>query len=67
MRGAEGGITSSQPVGQAAFGATQHVVVFRGCECTSQAHIQFFIHQYPQVLLLKAAFNLLFAHVNPCL
>lgn len=54
-------MTSSQPVGQAAFDATQNVVGFLGWECTLQAHIQFFIHQYPQVLLLTGALNLHFA------
>ena len=28
-----------------------------GCECTLLAHIQFFIHQYLQVLLCRAALN----------
>jgi len=28
-----------------------------GCECTLLGHVQLFIHQYPQVLLLRAALN----------
>ncbi|KAK4817028.1 hypothetical protein QYF61_026034 [Mycteria americana] len=35
----------------------QDTVGFLGCERTLLAHVQFFIHQYPQVLLFKAALN----------
>ncbi|KAK4816831.1 hypothetical protein QYF61_023895 [Mycteria americana] len=35
----------------------QDPVGFLGCERTLMAHIQFFIHQYPQVLLSRAALN----------
>ncbi|KAK4823197.1 hypothetical protein QYF61_027206 [Mycteria americana] len=37
--------------------ALQDTVGFLGCECTLSAHVQFFIHQYPQVLLGRAALN----------
>ncbi|KAK4820500.1 hypothetical protein QYF61_000079, partial [Mycteria americana] len=33
------------------------MVEFLGCECTLSAHVQLFIHQYPQVLLCRAALN----------
>ena len=29
-----------------------------GCKCTLPAHVQLFIHQYPQVLLHRAALSL---------
>ncbi|KAK4828525.1 hypothetical protein QYF61_026947 [Mycteria americana] len=35
----------------------QDTVGFRGCEGTLLAHVQLFIHQYPQVLLCRAALN----------
>ncbi|KAK4820994.1 hypothetical protein QYF61_009460 [Mycteria americana] len=35
----------------------QDMVGFLGCECTLLAHVQLFIHQYPQVLLCRAALN----------
>ncbi|KAK4830182.1 hypothetical protein QYF61_008973 [Mycteria americana] len=37
--------------------ALQDTVGFLGCECTLLAHVQLFIHQYPQVLLHRAALN----------
>jgi len=37
--------------------AAQDTVGFLGCECTLSAHVQLFIHQYPQVLLRRAAVN----------
>ncbi|KAK4810201.1 hypothetical protein QYF61_011795 [Mycteria americana] len=46
-----------QPAGHAAFDAAQDMVGFLGCECTLLAHVQLFIHQYPQVLLCRAALN----------
>ncbi|KAK4830027.1 LOW QUALITY PROTEIN: hypothetical protein QYF61_008365 [Mycteria americana] len=36
---------------------TQDTVGFLGCKCTLLAHVQLFIHQYPQVLLRRAALN----------
>ncbi|KAK4826357.1 hypothetical protein QYF61_007951 [Mycteria americana] len=35
----------------------QDMVGLLGCECTLLAHVQLFIHQYPQVLLRRAAPN----------
>ncbi|KAK4816767.1 hypothetical protein QYF61_022765 [Mycteria americana] len=35
----------------------QDTVGFLGCEHTLPAHVQLFIHQYPQVLLCRAALN----------
>ncbi|KAK4816649.1 hypothetical protein QYF61_019626 [Mycteria americana] len=35
----------------------QDMVGFLGCERTLPAHVQLFIHQYPQVLLCRAALN----------
>ncbi|KAK4830062.1 hypothetical protein QYF61_008400 [Mycteria americana] len=46
-----------QPAGHASFDAAQVTVGFLGCKCTLLAHVQLFIHQYPQVLLLRAALN----------
>ncbi|KAK4827796.1 hypothetical protein QYF61_021788 [Mycteria americana] len=49
-----------QPAGHASFDAAQDTVGFLGCERTLLAHIQFFIHWYPQVLC-RAALNPLIA------
>ncbi|KAK4824005.1 hypothetical protein QYF61_009219 [Mycteria americana] len=46
-----------QPAGHAAFDAAQDTVGLVGCERTLLAHVQLFIHQYPQVLLHRAALN----------
>ncbi|KAK4832535.1 hypothetical protein QYF61_023867 [Mycteria americana] len=35
---------------------------FLGCKCTLLAHVQFFIHQYPQGLLPRAALNPFIPH-----
>ncbi|KAK4822238.1 hypothetical protein QYF61_011879 [Mycteria americana] len=35
----------------------QDTVDFLGCKHTLLAHVQLFVHQYPQVLLLRAALN----------
>ncbi|KAK4816603.1 hypothetical protein QYF61_018651 [Mycteria americana] len=35
----------------------QDMIGFLGCKCTLLAHVQLFIHQYPQVLLHRAALN----------
>ncbi|GAB0184583.1 cAMP-dependent protein kinase inhibitor alpha [Grus japonensis] len=37
------------------------MVGFPGCKRTLPAHVELFIHQYPQVLLFRAAFNLFLA------
>ncbi|KAK4827094.1 hypothetical protein QYF61_014196 [Mycteria americana] len=54
---AEGQNHLPRPAGHAAFDAAQDTVGFLGCECTLLGHIQLFIHQYPQVLLHRAALN----------
>jgi len=46
-----------RPVGHATFDAAQGVVGFLDCKHTLMAHVQFFIHQYSQVLLSWAALN----------
>ena len=46
-----------QPAGHASFEAAQDTLGFLGCKRTLPAHVQFLIHQYPQVLLCKAALN----------
>jgi len=46
-----------RPAGHAAFDAAQDAVGLMGCLQTMVAHVQLFIHQYPQVLLGKAALN----------
>ena len=38
-------------------GAAQYTVVFLGCKCTLWGHVEVFINQHPQVLLLRAALN----------
>jgi len=54
---AEGQNHLSRPAGHAAFDAAQDTVGPLGCKCTLPAHVQLFIHQYPQVLLGRAALN----------
>lgn len=39
------------------FDAAQNVIGFLGCKCTFLAHIQPFIQQHPQDLLLRAGFS----------
>ncbi|KAK4806146.1 hypothetical protein QYF61_001069 [Mycteria americana] len=56
-RGVEGENRLPRPAGHASFDAAQDTIGFLGCECTLPAHVQFFIHQYPQVLLCRAALN----------
>ncbi|KAK4829013.1 hypothetical protein QYF61_001769 [Mycteria americana] len=46
-----------RPAGHTSFDAAQDMVGLLGCECTLSAHVQLFIHQYPQVLLCRAALN----------
>lgn len=43
------------------IGAAQEMAGFLGRECTSLAHIEMFLHQYPQVILCGAALNPLVA------
>ncbi|KAK4831823.1 hypothetical protein QYF61_019346 [Mycteria americana] len=45
------------PAGHTSFDAAQDTIGFLGCKCTLPGHTQFFIHQYPQVLLHRAALN----------
>jgi len=44
-----------QPAGHVSLDAAQDLVGLLGCECTLVAHVELFIHQYPQVLLGRAA------------
>ncbi|KAK4810951.1 hypothetical protein QYF61_013359 [Mycteria americana] len=46
-----------RPAGHASFDAAQDTIGFLGCEYTLLAHVQLFIHQYPQVLLCRAVLN----------
>ncbi|KAK4822933.1 hypothetical protein QYF61_023433 [Mycteria americana] len=54
---AEGQNHLPRPAGHASFDAAQDTVGLLGCECTLMAHVQLFTHQYPQVLLSRAALN----------
>ncbi|KAK4823233.1 hypothetical protein QYF61_000093 [Mycteria americana] len=55
--GVEGKNHLPRPAGHAPFDAAQGTVGFVGCKHMLPAHIQLFIHQYPQVLLHRAALN----------
>jgi len=55
--GAEGQNPLPRPAGHTAFDAAQDTVGCLGCERTLLAHVQLFNHQYPQVLLGRAALN----------
>ncbi|KAK4826814.1 hypothetical protein QYF61_011622, partial [Mycteria americana] len=55
--GVEGQNPLPRPAGHAALDAAQDTDGFLGCECTLSAHVQLFMHQYPQVLLLRAALH----------
>ncbi|KAK4831083.1 hypothetical protein QYF61_015281 [Mycteria americana] len=46
-----------RPAGHASFDAAWDTVGLLGCECTLLARVQLFIHQYPYVLLPRAALN----------
>ncbi|KAK4831745.1 hypothetical protein QYF61_018943 [Mycteria americana] len=59
--GAEGQNHVPRPAGHTSFEAAQDTIGFLGCEHTSPALTQFFIHQYLQVLLRRAALNPLIA------
>ncbi|KAK4806791.1 hypothetical protein QYF61_005587 [Mycteria americana] len=50
-----------QPVGHASFDAAQDKIGLLGCERTLLAHVQLFVHQYPQVLFRRAALD----HIIP--
>jgi len=54
---AEGQNPLPRPAGHAAGDAAQDMVGLLGCECTLLDHVQLLIHQYPQVLLVRAAHN----------
>ncbi|KAK4825745.1 LOW QUALITY PROTEIN: hypothetical protein QYF61_002184 [Mycteria americana] len=58
---AEGQNPLPRPAGHASFDAAQDAVGFLHCECTLSAHVQLFIHQYPQGLLHRAALD----HIIP--
>ncbi|KAK4810535.1 hypothetical protein QYF61_004498 [Mycteria americana] len=55
--GVEGQNHLPQPAGHTSFYAAQDTVGFLGCKHTFPAHVQFFIHQYPQVLLCRTILN----------
>jgi len=55
--GAEGQNSVPRPAGHTCFDAAEDTVGFLGCEHTLMAHVQLFIHQYPQVLLSRPALN----------
>ncbi|KAK4811312.1 LOW QUALITY PROTEIN: hypothetical protein QYF61_024448 [Mycteria americana] len=59
--GVEGQNPLPRPAGHASFDAAQDTVGLLGCERTLPAHVQLFIHQYPQVLFRRAALN----HIIP--
>jgi len=44
-----------RPTGHPSLDAAHDTVGFLGCRCTLLAHVELLIHQYPQVLLLRAA------------
>ncbi|KAK4828850.1 LOW QUALITY PROTEIN: hypothetical protein QYF61_000907 [Mycteria americana] len=50
-----------RPAGHAAFDAAQDTVGLLGCERTLSAHVQLFVHLYPQVLFRRAALD----HIIP--
>ncbi|KAK4810396.1 hypothetical protein QYF61_023707 [Mycteria americana] len=45
----------SKPLSPAYRPGEQDTVGFLGCKSTLPSHVQFFIHQHPQVLLRRAA------------
>jgi len=57
QNGAEGQNHLPSPAGHTCLDAAQGMVGLLGCKCTWVAHVQVFIHQYPQVLLGMAATN----------
>ncbi|KAK4814330.1 hypothetical protein QYF61_014844 [Mycteria americana] len=59
--GVEGQNPLPRPAGHASFDASQGTVGLLGCERTLLAHVQLFVHQYPQVLFRGAALD----HIIP--
>ncbi|KAK4816734.1 hypothetical protein QYF61_022286 [Mycteria americana] len=57
QRRVEGQNHLPRPAGCPSLDAAQDTVGFLGCERTLPAHVQLFIHQYPQILLHRAALN----------
>jgi len=57
QRGVEGQNPLPHPAGHAFLDAAQDMVGLLGCERTLVAHVKLLIHQYPQVLLSRAALN----------
>ncbi|KAK4823355.1 hypothetical protein QYF61_001703 [Mycteria americana] len=55
--GVEGQNHLPRPAGHASFNAARDTIGFQGCKHMLPAHVQFFIHQYPQVPLWRAALN----------
>ncbi|KAM9644853.1 uncharacterized protein ACIBXB_013062 [Morphnus guianensis] len=61
--GAEGQNPLPRPAGHTALDAAQGTAGILGCEHTLPAHVQLFIHQYPQVLVHRAALNPFIPHL----
>ncbi|KAK4821646.1 hypothetical protein QYF61_026507 [Mycteria americana] len=59
--GVEGQNHLPRPAGHASFDAAQDTVGRLGCECALLAHVQLFVHQYPQVLFYRTALD----HIIP--
>ncbi|PKU46894.1 hypothetical protein llap_2788 [Limosa lapponica baueri] len=55
--GVEGENLFPKPAGHASFDAAQDAVGLLGCKSTLLAHVQLFIHQYPQTLLFRSVLN----------
>ncbi|KAK4828585.1 hypothetical protein QYF61_027675 [Mycteria americana] len=55
--GVEGQNPLPRPAGHASCDAAQDMVGLLGCKRTLSAHVRLLIHQYPQVLLHRAALN----------
>ena len=47
-----------QPAGHTSLDATHDTVGLLGCKCMLPVHVESFINQHPQILLLRAAFKL---------
>ena len=54
-QGENRGEKSSLPHGHNSFDASQGPVGLPGCKCKVLVHVQLFVHQYPQVILHRAA------------
>ena len=57
QRRVEGQNHLPQPAGHASLDAAQDTVGLLGCESILPGHVELLNHQYPQVLLLRAALN----------